>query len=46
MRGISFSNDRIQLFVVRRATDVLKAVALGATAGANYFFSKLIIVSK
>jgi L-lactate dehydrogenase (cytochrome) len=37
MRGITFPNDRFQLFVdggVRRATDVLKAVALGATAGA------------
>jgi L-lactate dehydrogenase (cytochrome) len=35
-RGIAFPNDRFQLFVdggVRRATDVLKAVALGATAG-------------
>lgn len=35
-RGITFPNDRFQLFVdggVRRATDVLKAVALGATAG-------------
>ncbi|KAI0282865.1 FMN-dependent dehydrogenase-domain-containing protein [Russula aff. rugulosa BPL654] len=34
-RGISFPNDRFQLFVdggVRRATDVLKAIALGATA--------------
>ncbi|KAI0000958.1 FMN-dependent dehydrogenase-domain-containing protein [Russula vinacea] len=32
-RGIAFPNDRFQLFVdggVRRATDVLKAVALGA----------------
>ena len=37
-RGITFPNDRFQLFVdggVRRATDVLKAVALGATAGAS-----------
>ena len=36
-RGITFPNARFQLFVdggVRRATDVLKAVALGATAGA------------
>jgi L-lactate dehydrogenase (cytochrome) len=36
-RGITFPNDRFQLFVdggVRRATDVLKAIALGATAGA------------
>ncbi|KAJ3513974.1 hypothetical protein NLJ89_g2633 [Agrocybe chaxingu] len=34
-RGITFPNERFQLFVdggVRRATDVLKAVALGATA--------------
>lgn len=34
-RNISFPNDKFQLFVdggVRRATDVLKAVALGATA--------------
>jgi L-lactate dehydrogenase (cytochrome) len=37
-RGITFPNDRFQLFVdggVRRATDVLKAIALGATAGAS-----------
>lgn len=36
-RGTTFPNARFQLFVdggVRRATDVLKAVALGATAGA------------
>ncbi|KAG6872596.1 hypothetical protein C0993_002051, partial [Termitomyces sp. T159_Od127] len=36
MRGLTFPNDTFQLFVdggVRRATDVLKAVALGATAG-------------
>ena len=36
-RGITFPNDRFQLFVdggVRRGTDVLKAIALGATAGA------------
>jgi L-lactate dehydrogenase (cytochrome) len=35
-RGITFPNERFQLFVdggVRRASDVLKAVALGATAG-------------
>jgi L-lactate dehydrogenase (cytochrome) len=35
-RGLMFPNERFQLFVdggVRRATDVLKAVALGATAG-------------
>lgn len=35
-RGLSFPNEKFQLFVdggVRRATDVIKAVALGATAG-------------
>lgn len=35
-RGVKFPNEKFQLFVdggVRRATDVLKAVALGATAG-------------
>lgn len=35
-RGLAFPNEKFQLFVdggVRRATDVLKAVALGATAG-------------
>ena len=35
-RGLTFPNEKFQLFVdggVRRATDVLKAVALGATAG-------------
>ena len=35
-RGLMFPNEKFQLFVdggVRRATDVLKAVALGATAG-------------
>lgn len=35
-RGISFPNEKFQVFVdggVRRATDVIKAVALGATAG-------------
>ncbi|KAI0317183.1 FMN-dependent dehydrogenase-domain-containing protein [Amylostereum chailletii] len=34
-RGLTFPNERFQLFVdggVRRATDVLKAIALGATA--------------
>ncbi|EMD33160.1 hypothetical protein CERSUDRAFT_118222 [Gelatoporia subvermispora B] len=34
-RGLSFPNEKFQLFVdggVRRATDVLKAVAIGATA--------------
>ena len=36
MRGLTFPNERFQLFVdggVRRATDVIKAIALGATAG-------------
>lgn len=36
MRGVSFPNEKFQLFVdggVRRATDVMKAIALGATAG-------------
>jgi L-lactate dehydrogenase (cytochrome) len=35
-RGLMFPNERFQLFVdggVRRASDVLKAIALGATAG-------------
>jgi L-lactate dehydrogenase (cytochrome) len=35
-RGLSFPNEQFQLFIdggVRRATDVIKAVALGATAG-------------
>lgn len=35
-RGLSFPNEKFQLFIdggVRRATDVIKAVALGATAG-------------
>lgn len=35
-RGLQFPNEKFQLFVdggVRRATDVIKAVALGATAG-------------
>jgi glutamate synthase domain-containing protein 2 len=39
-RGLSFPNEKFQLFVdggVRRATDVIKAVALGATAGNNVF---------
>lgn len=34
-RGLKFPNEKFQLFVdggVRRATDVLKALALGATA--------------
>ena len=37
-RGLSFPNDRFALFVdggVRRANDVLKAIALGAAAGAS-----------
>lgn len=37
-RGVTFPNERFQLFVdggVRRATDVLKAISLGATAGAS-----------
>lgn len=35
-RGLSFPNEKFQLFIdggVRRATDVMKAIALGATAG-------------
>lgn len=35
-RGLSFPNEKFQLFIdggVRRATDVVKAIALGATAG-------------
>ena len=35
-RGLTFPNKKFQLFIdggVRRATDVIKAVALGATAG-------------
>ena len=39
-RGLSFPNETFQLFVdggVRRATDVLKAIALGATAGLCIF---------
>ena len=38
-RGISFPNEKFQLFVdggVRRASDVIKAVALGATAGMSH----------
>lgn len=38
-RALTFPNDKFQLFVdggVRRATDVLKAVALGARAGELY----------
>jgi L-lactate dehydrogenase (cytochrome) len=40
-RGISFPNEKFQLFVdggVRRATDVIKAIALGATAGLSSIF--------
>ena len=40
-RGLKFPNEKFQLFVdggVRRATDVLKAVALGATAGSSLSF--------
>lgn len=36
-RGLKFPNEKFQLFIdggVRRATDIIKAVALGATAGA------------
>lgn len=43
-RGISFPNEKFQLFVdggVRRATDVIKAVALGATAG---LYSAFVVV--
>lgn len=39
-RGLTFPNEKFQLFVdggVRRATDVLKAIALGATAGLSLF---------
>ena len=46
-RGLKFPNDKFQLFVdggVRRATDVLKAIALGATAGASSFFSKSLVM--
>ena len=35
-RGLKFPNEKFQLFVdggVRRATDVIKAIALGANAG-------------
>lgn len=42
-RGLKFPNEKFQLFVdggVRRATDVLKAVALGATAGLFLCFSE------
>jgi hypothetical protein len=38
-RSLTFPNEKFQLFVdggVRRATDVLKAIALGATAGETH----------
>jgi L-lactate dehydrogenase (cytochrome) len=41
-RGLEVPNARFSLFVdggVRRATDALKAVALGATAGTYILFS-------
>jgi L-lactate dehydrogenase (cytochrome) len=40
-RGVKFPNEKFQLFVdggVRRATDVLKAIALGAVAGTSIRF--------
>src|SRR5215471_17025893 len=39
-RDLVFPNEKFQLFVdggVRRATDVLKAIALGATAGESAY---------
>lgn len=47
-RGLQFPNEKFQLFVdggVRRATDVLKAIALGATAGGYYLYSSCKSVS-
>jgi hypothetical protein len=44
-RGLTFPNEKFQLFVdggVRRASDVLKAVALGATAGHYQFLITLL----
>lgn len=44
-RGLSFPNEQFQIFVdggVRRATDVIKAIALGATAGKSVVSSALI----
>lgn len=44
-RGLSFPNEKFQLFVdggVRRATDVIKAIALGATAGNVSILSVLV----
>lgn len=41
-RGLKFPNEKFQIFVdggVRRATDVIKAVALGATAGGSVSIS-------
>jgi L-lactate dehydrogenase (cytochrome) len=41
-RGLKFPNEKFQLFVdggVRRATDVLKAIALGANAGEYISFN-------
>jgi hypothetical protein len=49
-RGLTFPNDKFQLFVdggVRRATDVLKGIALGATAGLSYlvpFWAKVLVL--
>jgi len=46
-RGLTFPNERFQLFVdggVRRASDVLKAVALGATAGQNPMASSVMFL--
>lgn len=43
-RGLKFPNEKFQLFVdggVRRATDVLKAIALGATAGKSFLTATL-----
>ena len=42
--GMSFPNPDFQIFVdggVRRATDVLKAIALGATAGKFFFTAQI-----
>jgi L-lactate dehydrogenase (cytochrome) len=39
-RKLTFPNEKFQLFVdggVRRASDVLKAIALGATAGQDSY---------
>lgn len=48
-RGLTFPNDKFSLFVdggVRRATDVLKAVALGATAGESEIPSKAAVIAR